>query len=147
MSKATITIEGFVSSDPETRAAGNHRVTEVTVPYTPSKLVDGQWINEDEKTVWFVTSFWNELGDAVAGTVRKGSFVTITGTAGMEAFLRKDGSAGGKVTISKATIAVVVRSGARPARAQVSNSHVDEPWGSKVAAPPASTFPNDDTPF
>lgn len=137
MSKALATIEGFVAVDPEIRDAGSHRVTEVIVPHTPSKLVDGTWVNEDDKTVWTSSTFWNDHADAVVAAVRKGSLVSITGVLGQEVFLRKDGTAGGKVTITNPTISVVVR---KPPRGQAAPAPAnDEPWGSSPV--------NDSTPF
>jgi single-stranded DNA-binding protein len=147
MSKALATIEGFVAIDPVIRDAGSYRVTEVIVPHTPSKLVDGTWVQEEDKTVWTSSTFWNEHADSVVAAVRKGSLVTVSGVMGQDVFLRKDGTPGGKVTITNPTISVVVR---KPAKGQMSTPANDEPWGSSsqsdpwaVTSTPGTTFRDD----
>jgi single-stranded DNA-binding protein len=115
MIKAAITVEGFVSNELEVRAAGSHRVVEVTVPYTPSKQVDGAWVNEDDKTVWFSATFWDDHADAVLDSVQKRSFVSVTGSVELEVYAKRDGTPGGKIKITSPVLSVVVR---RPKRGE-----------------------------
>ena len=119
MAKSTITVEGFVSKDPEVREAGSHRIVTVTVPEEQGRMKDGQWVpdidkNTNEKIVhWWQAEFWNEYGDEIAKAVRKGTLVTVTGSPRPRAYLKNDGTVGISNTIANGTLAVVVR---RPAR-------------------------------
>jgi single-stranded DNA-binding protein len=133
MSKAAIAIEGFISNDLEVRTAGTHRVVEVTVPHTPSKLVDGQWVNEDDKTVWFSATFWGDHADAVLDSVQKRSFVSVTGSVELEVYPKRDGTPGGKIKITSPVLSVVVR---RPKRG--------EPVGARVAGPTVTDAAQED---
>lgn len=118
MATAKITVEGFVAKDPESRDAGQHRITTVTIPVEQGRKKDGQWVadtdQQGQKIVhWWEAEFWNEFGDEVAQTIRKGALVTVTGEPRPRAYLKKDGTAGIADTIVNASIAQVVR---RPAR-------------------------------
>jgi single-strand DNA-binding protein len=139
MSKATLTIEGFVAKEPEPRDAGQHRVVEVVVPVTPSRKVNGEWVEEKEKTVWFEATFWDEHADVVMNEVRKGSLVQLTGGVELEVYKKRDGEPGAKVKLSFPTIAVVVR---RPKRGEAvqqrQGNPADEPWAATPTAAPAA---------
>ena len=78
MSKAAISVEGFVATEPKTREAGSHTVIDITVPVTPQKFSDGKWEDTGE-TVWYRASFWDEPVPAILTQVDKGSLVSITG--------------------------------------------------------------------
>jgi single-stranded DNA-binding protein len=149
MSKAALAIEGFVSNDLEVRTAGTHRVVDVSVPHTPSKQVDGQWVNEDDKTVWFTATFWDAHADAVLDTVQKGSLVALTGSVELEVYAKRDGLPGGKINVTNPVIAVVVRKPKRGAAAPIEHpwavpeSHVDQ----DDDAQPASPIYSDEVPF
>ena len=139
MAKATLTIEGFVAKDPEERQAQAYRIVEVVVPVTPSRKVNGEWVNDDEGTIWYQAEFWDEHGDAIRATVAKGSLVTITGVPKLEAYLKRDGTPGAKITFNFPQLAVIVRKPkrgeGRPAQGN------DEPWAptpQASAAPPAA---------
>lgn len=141
MSKTQITIEGFVAFDPEMRDARGKQVLNVTVPVTPSKLVDGVWVNNEEETVWFQAAFWEEHAVAVSAAITKSSYVSISGSVGMDAFTKGDGTADARVKITNPTISLVIRRPSKNAKA---------PYNAPVAATAnAAAFPNDDadTPF
>lgn len=127
MSKAAIAVEGFVSNELEVRSAGTHRVVEVSVPHTPSKQVDGQWVNEDDKTVWFSATFWDDHADAVLDSVQKGSLVALSGSVELEVYAKRDGLPGGKIKIANPVIARVVR---KPKRGE---SAPAEAWSSATS--------------
>jgi len=152
MSRATLTIEGFVAKDIEFRDAGTHRVVEVVVPVTPSKKDDsGKWVDTGD-TVWYRASFWDEHADVLSGLVQKGSLVTMTGGVELEVYMKRDQTPGAKVKLSFPTIAVVVR---RPKRGEVRPQQTEQ-WAESAPAEPASggdvwNAPaggfNDETPF
>jgi len=152
MARATLTIEGFVATELQERAAGTHRVVEVIVPVTPSRQVNGQWVEEKEGTVWYQATFWDEHVDAVLATVGKGSLVTITGTPKLEVYLKKDQTPGAKITFAFPQIATIVR---KPKRGEVRPEQGnDEPWaGTPMAANTGGDVWNtpgnfsEDTPF
>lgn len=137
MSKAAISIEGFVSNELEYRDAGSHRVVNVTVPVTPQKLVDGRWEDSGD-TVWYEAQFWNEHADVVTQTVEKGTLVILTGTPELEVYAKRDGTPGGKIKIGNPVIAKVAR---RPKKGagghqQPASAPATEPWA--TAAPGAA---------
>ncbi|WP_193510455.1 single-stranded DNA-binding protein [Cryobacterium sp. BB736] len=144
MSKATITLEGFVANDIEIRNAGTHRVVELSVPHTPSKKNDaGQW-EDTGPTTWFSATFWDEHADAVMDTVQKGSLVHVSGSVELEVYAKRDGTPGGKVKVMFPTVAVVVR---RPKRGTTQPA---ESWAPSEPAADVWSTPgsfNDETPF
>lgn len=156
MSKATVTIEGFVSKDPETKDANGRRVVEVTVPHTPRRLnkQSNQWEDAGE-TQWWVASFWDAAGDAILRDVRKGSLVTVTGQPSPRAYAKNDGSAAVSLEIRFATLGVIPRSESNSAGAGGSGGQrasVDEPWSTPVANVGADAWSapgaySDDSPF
>lgn len=118
MAKAEISVEGFVSKDPESRAAGSHTVTSVTVPVEQGRMKDGAWVADTDQqgnkiVVWWEGEFWNEYGDVVAATVRKGDLVVLRGEARPSAYSKNDGTAGLRASIVNGSVAVLV---ARPRR-------------------------------
>lgn len=115
-----IHLEGFVAKDPESRAAGNHTITSVTVAVNQGRMKDGEFVPDldksGEKIVrWWEAGFWNEHGDAVQHAVHKGDLVQIVGEPRPEVYAKNDGTPGMGLRIAGKSIAVVVR---RPARGQ-----------------------------
>lgn len=132
MSSSAITVEGFVSHDLTVRNAGTHRVVDVTVPVTPSRKVDGQWVEDRDKTVWYEATFWDEHADAVLDSVQKGSLVILSGVPELEVFKRANGDPGAKIKIGTfPALSVVVR---KPSRAQQANQSQSEPWAATAPA-------------
>jgi single-strand DNA-binding protein len=153
MARATITIEGFVSKDPETRQVTGHTITSVSIPVTPQKK-NQQGVYEDfGDTVWYSAELWDEHGEAAARTVRKGDLVVATGQLVVQV-REKDGKTYINHTVVFPTLSVVVR---KPSRAQQANQSQTEPWAASAPAQPATggasdvwntagSF-SDDTPF
>lgn len=110
MSKATTTVEGFVSKDPEVKDVNGSRVVEVTVPHTPRRQnkQTREWEDAGD-TQWYVASFWNEEGDAILNAVRKGVLVTVTGQPEYRAFVKNDGTAGIGLGLKFATLGIIPR--------------------------------------
>lgn len=133
MAKATITVEGFVAKDPETRSVTGHTITEVSVPVTPQrKNKSGGWEDSGD-TVWYKVPFWDEHGDVVAQSVRKGTLVTVTGTPKLDLYVR-DGNAAGTIVLDFASLAVVAR---KPKRGESAPRQAEEPWAASAPAAPA----------
>lgn len=142
-----IHLEGFVAKAPESRAAGNHTITAVTVAVNQGRMKDGQFVpdkNRDgvEIVRWWEAEFWNEHGDAVQHAVSKGDLVQIVGEPRPEVYQKNDGSPGLGLRIAGKSIAVVVR---RPSRngAQRSqqaqgapNSAAQQQWGQPAGNQP-----------
>lgn len=138
MSKAVVSIEGFVANELQVRNAGDHRVVEVSVPHTPQKKTEAGW-EDSGPTTWFQGSFWDEHVDAVMDAAGKGSLVTLSGFPELEVYKRTNGEPGAKVVVKNPTIAVVVR---RPKRGEARSAPVepDDVWNT-----PGNY--NDSTPF
>lgn len=108
MSKATITVEGLVTKDPETRQAGGKPVTSVDIAHTPRKKDGDQWVDAGD-TIWFQASFWERDAAPVAASIVKGSLVTVTGTPEINVYQKSDGTTGVSVRMKGATIGVIPR--------------------------------------
>lgn len=67
----TITIDGFLSKDAETRQAGGGNVTTWNVPVR-------QGFGDKEQTNWFRVSIWGKRADFASKAV-KGDFIVATG--------------------------------------------------------------------
>lgn len=130
MSKATITVEGMVSKDPELRTAAGKPVITVDVPHTPRKKDGDQWVDAGD-TIWFQAAFWEQDAEAIAATVRKGSIVTVTGFPELNVYKRQDGSPGVTVRIKGGTLGVIpkqAKNGA-PGAVQQQNNAWSTPGG------------------
>lgn len=136
MAKASITVEGFVSKAPESRAAGNHTITSVTIPVEQGRMKNGEWVpdtdQQGQKIVhWWEAEFWNEHGDVVAQTVGKGDLVTVTGEPRPRVYAKNDGTPGMSLSIVNAQIGVVVR---RPSRQQGQGGGNGAGWHNPASA-------------
>lgn len=131
MSKASIAVEGFISNELEVKTTNSgKRVVTVTVPHTPQKKDGDQWVDAGP-TTWFEASFWEDHVDAILGSVEKGTLVTLSGIPEVQAYVKRDGEPGAKITVQFPQLAKVVR---RPPRS-----------APVASAPPASY--DDETPF
>lgn len=147
MSKATVTIEGYVSKDPETKDVAGHRVTEVTVPHTPRKFnkQTNQWEDAGD-TQWWVAEFWDADGDAIVASVSKSSLVTVTGQPSPRAYSKNDGTAAVALGLKFATLGVIPRAasnsggGDKWAQNQPTQTTTDDAWATPGAY-------GSDTPF
>lgn len=68
----TITIAGRVGRDAETRQTSSGSVTSFTV------AVD-QGYGQNKSTNWWRVSLWGQRGEKLAGYIRKGDNITVTG--------------------------------------------------------------------
>lgn len=108
MSKATLTVEGFVTKDPEIRQAGGKPVVSVDVAHTPRKKDGDQWVDAGD-TIWFQAAFWERDAQPVMDAVRKGTLVTITGMPEVNTYQKQDGTTAVTIRIKGATIGVIPR--------------------------------------
>lgn len=137
MSKLTISIEGYIANELSIRDVSGHRVLDVSVPHTPSKLVDGKW-EDAGSTEWFRATFWDEHADAVLISVQKGSLVTLTGGLKSSTYEKKQGGIGITLEVTFPVLAVVVK---RPKKGDAGRGvGAQEPW---AAAPPAAESAGD----
>jgi single-stranded DNA-binding protein len=153
MSKATITVEGFVSKDPELRTANGKPVIAVDIPHTPRKKDGDQWVDAGE-TIWFQAGFWERDAQSIADTVRKGTLVTVTGFPELNVYTRQDGTPGVNVRIKGGTLGIIPR---QPQRGEGASNTAPaspsptEPWNAPQAGAQNawSTAPisDEETPF
>lgn len=108
MSKATITVEGFVTKDPEMRQVNGKSVIAVDIAHTPRKKDGDQWVDAGE-TIWFQASFWEKEAEAIALSVRKSTLVTVTGQPELNVFTKQDGSTSVSVRIKFGTLGIIPR--------------------------------------
>lgn len=110
MSKAIVTVEGFISNELSLREAAGKNVLDVTVPVTPQKKTDNGWEDSGD-TVWYKATFWEDLATAVLMSVEKGALVSLTGTPRVDIYTKADGSTSVSVVVSNPQIARIVRKG------------------------------------
>lgn len=147
MSKATMTIEGFVAKDPEIRDVNGHQVATISVPHQPRrKNRDTGQFEDIGETLWVQASFWDGEAIAVTHAARKGELVTLTGQPELNVYQKTNGETGAQLRLKFATLGVIPRATRPQQPAQ------DEPWSTPgTAAPdtwsaPAMSY-GDDTPF
>ena len=108
MSRATITVEGFVTKDPELRQHNGKSVIAVDIAHTPRKKDGDQWVDAGE-TIWFQASFWEKDAEAIASSVRKSTLVTVTGQPDLNVYTKSDGTPGVSVRIKFGTLGIIPR--------------------------------------
>lgn len=148
MSKATITVEGFVTKDPEMRQAAGKNVVAVDIAHTPRKKEGNDWVDAGD-TIWFQASFWDRDAQPIMDAVRKGTLVTVTGQPELNVYSKNDGAPGVSVRIKFGTLGIIPR--------ETSNSVQSAPqgqqgWAQTAAARPAApdawaTTPDSELPF
>lgn len=138
MSKATITVEGFVTKDPELKQHNGKSVIAVDIAHTPRKKDGDQWVDAGE-TIWFQASFWEKDAEAIAASVRKSTLVTVTGQPELNLYQRQDGTTSATVRIKFGTLGIIPRQD-RPQPVSAPNAGTQDSWAS------AGGF-NDETPF
>lgn len=96
----TITVRGFVATDPEHKTYEQGLgVTSFRLASTPRRF-DRQanaWVDGD--TNWFSVSCFRELAANAACSVHKGDPILITGRLRVQSFTRRDGTPGSAVSI------------------------------------------------
>ncbi|MCS6570304.1 single-stranded DNA-binding protein [Curtobacterium flaccumfaciens pv. flaccumfaciens] len=154
MSRATITVEGFVSKDPELRTVNGKPVIAVDIPHTPRKKdANDQWVDAGD-TIWFQAGFWERDAQAIADTVRKGTLVTVTGFPELNVYQRQDGTPGVSVRIKGGTLGIIPRQpqqGQGAPNTPPASARPTEPWNTPQAgaqdAWSTASIPDDETPF
>lgn len=150
MSKATLTIEGFVARDPELKYHDGRAVTNVTVPHTPRRKnrQSNEW-EDAGPTLWVQASFWEQQAEAVVEAVRKGTLVTITGQPELNVFTKQDGSTDAQLRLKFGTLAVIPRSGGQQAQGGPNTAGAGD-WASAPVNGPqtgAQSFDDSSVPF
>lgn len=79
MNESTITVQGYVGSDPVLRSAAGHLVVNFRVACTPRRRnrATGEWA--DQRTQWYTVTAWRQLAENVANSVQKGDPVLVHG--------------------------------------------------------------------
>jgi single-strand DNA-binding protein len=163
MSKGTMTVEGFVSNEPQLNHTNSGKaVISVTVPHQRSKrLENGEWERQGE-TTWAEATFWEDQAELIAQQVSKGTAVIVTGDPEVQVYDRRDGKPGAKVVLRFPTLGVVPRAQRQGGQSGGGsswggNQSQGEPWspqggqqqssqGGDVWSTPGGTY-DDETPF
>lgn len=168
MSRATITIDGYLSKDPEMRRTqGGDAVLALSVPFQRSKRnQDGSYENVGETTWWQVT-LWKEQAEAYASLLKKGSHVFVQGIPEVKTFQKNDGTSGIDAQVLFATVGIMPRAQQRQQQApadawqqqpqgggQPAQQQQSQPWTPQggqapqndVWSTPGGTY-DDETPF
>jgi single-strand DNA-binding protein len=85
---ATIVLTGRLARDPETRTTrGGTTVTNLTIP------VDTGY-GESKLTTWWKVTLFGKRADTAGRHLRKGAWVSVTGTPAVETYTKRDGTQG-----------------------------------------------------
>jgi|SRR4051794_24841162 single-strand DNA-binding protein len=85
-----LTVIGNLTDDPEIRyTPGGHPVAKFRVATTPRVFKDGQWVDGEPSFV--SCTAWRQLAENVAGSLKRGSRVVVTGTFGQRSYQTAEG--------------------------------------------------------
>lgn len=159
MSKATMTVEGFVANEPRLNHTQTGKaVISITVPHQRSKKLDGGGYENTGETTWAEAVFWEDQAELIAEQVTKGTAVIVTGDPEMQIYDKRDGGQGAKVILRFPTLGIVPRAtrsqgqGGRGAAGSTSAGDWDSrpaptpQTGAQDVWAPAGGY-NDETPF
>lgn len=105
MATPTVTIDGRLTGDPELRfTAGGKPVTAIRLAASDRKKVGDQW--EDGDRLFIGATVWQGAED-VAGTVRKGDRVLVTGRLISRDWEDREGNKRSTIELAFATVAKV----------------------------------------
>ena len=138
MSKATITVEGFVTKDPEMRQAAGKNVVAVDIAHTPRKKEGNDWVDAGD-TIWFQASFWDRDAQPIMDAVRKGTLVTVTGQPELNVYTKNDGTPGVSVRIKFGTLGIIPREDRNSGQAAPQQQGGYQAAGVDAWAQPATT--------
>lgn len=147
MSKATLTIEGFVAKTPELTFHNDKPVTNVSVAHTPRRKNQQTGQYEDAgPTLWVQAAFWEQDAENIVSAVTKGTLVTITGQPELNVYQKQDGTTDAQIRLKFGTLGVIPR-GNVPAPAPT-----PETWQTPGASTQTDAWTTqgsfgDDTPF
>ncbi|WP_413600827.1 single-stranded DNA-binding protein [Curtobacterium sp. Curtsp57] len=146
MSKGTMTVEGFVSNEPQLNTTqGGKSVISVTVPHTRSKRQDdGTW-QDQGGTTWAEATFWEDEAQVVAQQVQKGTKVIVTGDPEVQVYAKRDGSSGAKVVLRFPTLGVVPRAPRQGGQSGGGSNWGGQQGGGEPWAPQGGQQPQQDT--
>lgn len=76
--EAQIVVTGNLGNDPELKATSTGKTfVRFSLANTPAKLIKGTW--ENQPTVWFTCTAWEELAASIVHTYKKGDKVRVEG--------------------------------------------------------------------
>jgi single-strand DNA-binding protein len=147
MSKATMTIEGFVAKDPEIRDVNGQQVATVTVPHQARrKNRDTGQFEDVGDVLWVQAAFWGNDAIAITQAARKGELVTITGQPEINVYTKNDNTTGAQLRLKFATLGVIPRAAKAASNtwdaANTTTTPAADDWGTGGAA-----YVDDQTPF
>ena len=90
MNETHVTVQGYAGSEVNTRAAAGTLVASFRLACTPRRLNrrTNEW--SDAPTQWYTVTAWRNLGANVAGSIRKGDAVYVSGRLSVHTWI-KDG--------------------------------------------------------
>jgi len=155
MNESTITLQGYVGTEPVLRHPGGHSVANFRIACTPRKLNrhTGEWA--DAPTQWYSVNAWRQLGENVAGSLHRGDAVVVHGRLMARSYINKDGFEVNTFEIDATFVghdlnrgrSMVMKNERRPASTPVPEQETDDreealatarnDWGAApLAAPP-----------
>lgn len=109
MSKATMTVEGFLSADPEFREANGKQVANFSVAHTARRLnkQSNEWEDVGD-TLWVRVALWERDAELAEQHLRKGVLVRVEGEPVLKSWER-DGKTGTNLELKFASWSIIPR--------------------------------------
>lgn len=137
MSRALLTVEGFLAKTPELgRTNSGDSYLNLSVPHTPRRKNrdTGQWEDAGD-TVWVTFTLWREDAELYAPLVHKGTLLRVEGEPSIRTYDR-NGQTGVNLDIRFPRVAIIPRPQAtqQGQAAPAGSSVADEPWSTPTGA-------------
>lgn len=91
MNESTITVRGWLGGDVDLRRAGEVPVASFRLGCTPRRYHRRTDSWSDGATQWFTVTCWRGLGENVAGSLRRGDPVVVSGRLELRSFVNQHG--------------------------------------------------------
>ena len=152
MSKAFLSVEGFLAEPQSSVTRDGKPILNVSVAHTPRKRdkQTGEFVDAGE-TLWVRAAFFGDQAEFLAGQVSKGDLVRLEGEPELREFTGKDGVARSNLEIKFANLLVIPRNRGNSGGSQWAGASQNQPgqannspWGDSSGG---GGFSDSDRPF
>lgn len=141
----TITITGRAGADAETSyTAGGDAVLQLRICHERRRFDEqaGEWVTAN--TTWWRVTLWDRRAEEIARSIRKGDLVTVTGTAEIRQFTKRDGTAGWAAEILADHISLSAQPSGKTTASPAATGANSDPW---TTGPGPGAATGDEAPF
>ena len=151
MSKATLSIEGYVA-EPKQRVSQNGKaMLDISVAHSPRRFnkQSNQWEDVTDQqgnkiTLWIRATFFEDYAQLYAQHVTKGSYVRLEGEPRLNVYTDNGGNTNANIELQFAQLSIIPR---RTANDQGGYQQAQQQWSQPAAQPASSGFDGGEVPF